>query len=165
VSSPQKTKIRKVDKTGRTKTADDAHFRLYDWMHRSLAYRALTCVERCIYQEIEMRYFGAGTNNGSIGFSVRMGMKACHTSINTASRALHRLVELGFIECVTPGGFSRKTPHAAEWRLTRAKCDVTGAPATKRFMNWKPAEESAERGIRIGSARYQSEITSGAKCA
>lgn len=138
MTSAHKTAIRKADATGRTRKADDAHFRLYDWMWRSPAFKALTPAQRCVYVEIEMRYFGHETNNGRIGLSVRQAATACNISKDTAGRCFQRLIELGFIECATPGGFSRKDPHAAEWRLTRARCDVTGAPATKAFMQWKP---------------------------
>jgi hypothetical protein len=31
-----------------------------------------------------------------------------------------------------------KSMRATEWRLTRYRCDVTGAIPTKDFMNWKP---------------------------
>src|SRR5260370_37099010 len=42
----------------------------------------------------------------------------------TVSRAFIELQERGFIECMTKGGFNRKTPHASEWRLTWWSCDV-----------------------------------------
>src|SRR5260370_19522097 len=42
----------------------------------------------------------------------------------TVSRAFIKLQERGFIECMTKGGFNRKTPHASEWRLAWWSCDV-----------------------------------------
>jgi hypothetical protein len=42
----------------------------------------------------------------------------------------------GVIELVTKGAFSRKSPHASEWRLMFNTCDVTGELASKAFMRW-----------------------------
>ena len=58
-------------------------------------------------------------------------------------RAFGELQERGFIECVTPGGFNRKSRHASEWRLTWWKCDVSGKLATKQFMNWQGQKQNA----------------------
>jgi hypothetical protein len=48
---------------------------------------------------------------------------------------------------VTKGAFSRKSPHASEWRLTFNSCDVTGELASKAFMRW--GREKQNRGIKI----------------
>lgn len=132
---------RGADATGRSKSQDAHHVRLYDWFMNTDAWRVLTPAERCVYIEIERRYFGKGSNNGRIAFGVRQAQRACNISKTTASKALHRLQELGFVECATPGGFTRKTPHATEWRLTRERCDVTGQSATKAFMRWREAAQ------------------------
>lgn len=98
------------------------------------AYGSLTTQARAVLVELYDRY--KGYNNGYIGLSVRSAAEHCNIAKDTANRALRELVEKGFIECVTPGGFSRKTPHAAEWRLTQHRCDVTGATPTKDYMKW-----------------------------
>jgi hypothetical protein len=61
----------------------------------------------------------------------------------TASRAFAELQERGFIECATQGAFSRKAPHASEWRLTFNTCDVTGQLASKAFMSWDREKQNA----------------------
>lgn len=153
---PQKqsrTPGHKPDSTGRSRKGDDAHFRLYDWMWRSAAWRSLSCQERVAYTEIEMRFNGG--NNGRIALGARSLAEAANMSKTTAVKCFATLQDRGFVECTTPGGFSRKNPHAAEWRLTRAKCDATGGPPTKAFMRWKPADPNAERGTKIGPVLYQ----------
>ena len=44
---------------------------------------------------------------------------------------------------VTKGAFSRKAPHATEWRLTWWSCDVTGELASKKFMSWGREKQNA----------------------
>jgi hypothetical protein len=126
----------RVDQTGRTVKKDDFHVRLYAWFMNTAAWRSLTPAERCVYLEIEARFFG--NNNGQIGLSARSAAKACNISKDTAGKAFHTLVDRGFSECVTPGGFSTNSCRAPEWRLTRAPCNVTGARASKAFMKWRP---------------------------
>lgn len=144
----------KADATGRTKTIDDHHVRLYGWFMKTPAWRSLTCAQRCVYIEIEARFFGA--NNGQIGFSTRSAATACAISKTTACKAFAVLVERGFIDCLTPGGFAKNSCKAPEWRLTRAPCNVTKEPASKRFMKWREAvPETAERSTNRGTVLYQ----------
>jgi hypothetical protein len=77
-----------------------------------------------------------GYNNGRIGLSIRLASERCRIARGTAMRAFAELQERGFIECMTKGGFSRKSPHASEWRLTFWACDINGELATKDFMRW-----------------------------
>jgi len=56
---------------------------------------------------------------------------------------------------MTKGAFSRKAPHATEWRLTWWSCDVTGELASKKFMNWR--REKTKRGIKISRHGIKSE--------
>ncbi len=46
------------------------------------------------------------------------GATARKADAANACRAFTELRERGFIELVTKGAFSRKSPHASEWRLT-----------------------------------------------
>jgi hypothetical protein len=152
------------NKTGRSVAADSFHVRLYDWLLKSEAWQALTSSQRCVYLELEQRFFG--NNNGRIGLSVRTAASGCHITKDTAKKAFDRLLELGFVECVTPGGFSRKTSHATEWRLTRARCDVTGELPSKAFMRWRSSSaEIAKRGPKASPLRSQSEPTQPARAA
>lgn len=126
---------------GRSKTA--GHFvRLDSFMMESAAWRSLTPAERAVYIEVRRRFNGA--NNGWIALSVRDAADRCNINKDTGRKALATLQARGFIECVTPGGFSRKVRHATEWRLLDERCDKTGALPSKAFMRWRP-EPAAER--------------------
>jgi DNA-binding transcriptional regulator YhcF (GntR family) len=75
-----------------------------------------------------------GINNGAIAYSVRDAAKECKLSKNTACRAFHELVQMGFIELKTAGAFSRKVRHAAEYLLTEYRDDVSNELPKKTFM-------------------------------
>lgn len=119
-----------------------AFVQLYCFMLDSDAWSSLTANARAVYLEVARRY--NGHNNGFIALSVRDAAVRCRINKDTAKRALDELQALGFIECAVPGGFSLKVRHASEWRLTVARCDRTGAKASKTFMRWKP-EPSLEK--------------------
>jgi hypothetical protein len=107
----------------------------------SPAYLSLTCPARAVLVEIARCY--NGTNNGRLGLSIRWASERCNIARGTAQRALVELQELGFIECMTKGAFSRKVSHASEWRLTWWNCDVTGALPSKKFMSWGREKQNA----------------------
>lgn len=161
----------KVDQSGRRERGDDRHVRIYDWMMNCEAWLSLSPAERWAYVEIERLYYPSSKdgawqgNNGRLGVGVRWLAQKCGIAKDTAQRALRTLEEHGFIECVTPGGFSRKDPHASEWRLTMYKCEVTGAPASKAFMRWRPGGENLERGPKTGTARSQNKDSSAQQAA
>jgi DNA-binding transcriptional regulator YhcF (GntR family) len=111
------------------------HVRLYHYVLESNAWAALDGNARAIYVEISQRYMGS--NNGRIPYAVRDAARSLRISTATASRALRRLEELGFIAIVVKGAFSFKRRHATEWRLTEFCCDIQGEKfglATKEFM-------------------------------
>ena len=120
---------------GRSRT-DGAFVKLPLFMLNSPAWLDLTPAARAAYVELTGRY--NGRNNGLIALSVRDAAERCRVNKDTAAKAMTSLQEHGFVECVTPGGFSRKVRHAAEWRLTIERCDKTGALSTKAFMKWRP---------------------------
>ena len=78
-----------------------------------------------------------------LGLSVRRASERCNIAKGTAARALLELQERGFIECMKKGAFSRKAPHASEWRLTWWGCDVTGDLPSKAFMRWGREKQNA----------------------
>lgn len=122
--------------TGRS-TGAPRYVALYHWFMRTDAWHALDTVSKCAYVEMAGRYAGPGSNNGRIPFSVREMANALRVSKATASRALQRLQELGFIALTKQGAFSVKVRQATEWRLTEFGCDVTGQLATKDFTRWE----------------------------
>jgi aspartyl-tRNA(Asn)/glutamyl-tRNA(Gln) amidotransferase subunit A len=70
------------------------------------------------------------------------------------------LQDRGFIECVTPGAFSRKIRHAAEWRLTHLVCDASGRLPGKPFMRWRPTEKQNTVSIRSVTVANESQSPS-----
>src|SRR5947208_9979980 len=88
----------------------EAHVRLHMWLLKCPAWLSLTAPARVVMIQLAARY--NGRNNGMIAFSVRDAAKECRLSKNTANRAFKELVERGFVELKTPGGFSRKVRHA-----------------------------------------------------
>lgn len=103
------------------------------------AWRHLTPAARAVYVEVARLY--NGRNNGFLALSVRNAAERCNINKDTAGRALEALRAHGFIDCVTPGGFSRKNRHASEWRLTVETCDRMGIAASKAFMRWSPGPD------------------------
>jgi hypothetical protein len=108
----------------RNKRIDAPHVRFYDWLLTSPAYLSLGCPAQAPLIEVIRLY--KGENNGQLGLSVRRASEWCNIARGTAQRVFAELQERGFIELVTKGAFSRKSPHASEWRLTFHTCDVTG---------------------------------------
>jgi hypothetical protein len=107
----------------------------------SPAYLSLSCPSRALLVEVTRLY--NGRNNGQIGFSVRQASERCNIARGTAHRAFAELQERGFIELVTKGAFSRKSPHASEWQLTFNTCDVTGELPNEAFMRWGREKQNA----------------------
>jgi hypothetical protein len=112
----------------------DPHVRLHHWLLDSPAWRTLTPQARAIYIALVRRY--NGSNNGRIGLSIREAARECRLSKNTVPRAIHELIDHGFLELKTPGGFSLKLRHATEWLLTEYRDDVSGELPKKTFMRW-----------------------------
>jgi hypothetical protein len=126
------------NRTGRS-NREARHVRLYDWLLNSPAYLSLSPAARAVHVEIVRLY--NGSNNGCLALSVRTAASRCRIARNTAARVFVELQDRGFIECVTPGAFSLKKRHAAEWRLTHLPCDVSGRLSEKPFMRWRPTEK------------------------
>jgi hypothetical protein len=111
------------------------------WMLDSPAYGSLTPAARAVHVTLIRRY--SGFNNGTIALSARDAARLCKINKDTAGRSFKELIEEGFIEAVTPGGFSRKDPHATEWRLTHQRCDKTGELPSKAFMRRRDEKQNA----------------------
>lgn len=116
---------------------DRRHVRLYYWFLATPAWTDLDPVARCAYIELARKYRGEGSNNGRIAASVRALSANLHVSMATASRALRKLEDHGFIVITTKGAFSRKVRHATEYRLTEFPCDITREIPTKDFARWR----------------------------
>jgi hypothetical protein len=136
------------NKTGRSAT--ERFVALPHYLIGSHAWRSLSPVARCVFIELAVLYNGA--NNGRLALSARDAAERVNCSKDTAARAFLQLQQRGFIECLRRGRFDRKTPHAAEYRLTLHPCDTTGELASKRFMSWRPEEQKFVTGLMTGTA-------------
>ena len=114
------------------------------YMLKSAAWRSLSPVARSVFIELAVIY--NGSNNGRLALSVRDAAERVCCSKNTASRALTELTQKGFIDLCSRAHFDRKTPHAAEFRLTMHPCDRSSDRASKRFMTWRPDEQKSVTG-------------------
>jgi hypothetical protein len=119
-------------------------------MLRSVAWRSLSPVSRCIFLELAAIYNGG--NNGFIALSTRDAAKHVRCSKDTAARAFVELTDKGFIVCCSRGHFDRKSPHASEYRLTLYSCDRTGEKASKAFMRWQSDQAKFVAGPMRGTA-------------
>jgi DNA-binding transcriptional MocR family regulator len=119
-------------------------------MLQSAAWRSLSPVARCIFLELAAIY--NGSNNGRLALSARDAAERVRCSKNTAARAFAELTQKGFIDLCSRGHFDRKTPHAAEYRLTMHPCDRSGERASKRFMSWHPEQPKSVAGPTRGTA-------------
>jgi hypothetical protein len=102
----------------------------------SAAWLSLSAPDQAAYLAV-LRHYN-GHNNGEIACSARQIAARAHINKDTACKSVDRLIDRGLIECVTRGGFSRKTRHATEWRLTAFRCDKTGQSSTREFKRWRP---------------------------
>src|SRR5262245_15273681 len=79
--------------------------------------------------------------------SVRTLGERLGCSKSTASRVLIELEDVGFIDTIKLGSFSRKQHRASEYRLTWLRCDLTGNRPTKRFMQYIPQFHEKDRTV------------------
>lgn len=117
------------------------HIRLYASITNSEAWKHLSGNSVKVLLALVAR--DNGERNGNIGFSVREAAEAGNIAINTASRCLQELQDLGFIARTEKGAFSRKISHASLWRYTwQAAPGCRPAAPTRDFEKWKPDEKS-----------------------
>jgi hypothetical protein len=92
------------------------HVRIFHRQMQSEAWRHLS--GSAVKVLLAMASLEKGDNNGAFFLSARTGAQMTGLGKNAVNRALHELQEKGFVYYSEPGGFSRKTPHAASWGLT-----------------------------------------------
>ena len=134
---------RKHNSTGRSKRRMADFVALERYLLKSPAWRSLDAVARAAYVEVCFAY--NGSNNGHIVLSARMLADGLGVSKDTAARKLRDLQEFGFLELVKQAAFNIKVRHAAEYRLTAFRCDVTDAIPSKAFMRWQPKIQNTVR--------------------
>lgn len=109
---------------------------IHHYLMETPAWRGLSIYAKAAYPEIVRRH--NGRNNGRIYMSARELAADLGCSKSTATDALSELVTAGFLDVVVAGNFKRKR-IATEYRLTAFDCDITGTPASKRFLQAAPA--------------------------
>lgn len=95
---------------------DPKHVRSYKRQIESAAWRDLS--GSAVKVLLAMGLKEKGDNNGAFFFSDRTGAEITGLSRNTVQKSIKELINHGFIYCSEEGGFSRKTPHAAQYGFT-----------------------------------------------
>lgn len=117
------------------------HIRIYHRQMQSEAWLSLS--GSAVKVLLALASLENGDNNGEFFLSVRTGAKLTGLGKDAVNRALQELQEKGFIYCATPGGFSRKTPHATCWGLTWVAGPKGGehrAPS-HAYDKWRPEKK------------------------
>lgn len=131
------------DKFRRAQTS--RHIRIYHRQMQSEAWRHLS--GSGVKVLLALAALEKGDNNGAFFLSVRTGAERTGLGKDAVNRALRELQDKGFIYCATPGGFSRKTPHAACWGLTWVagpKGSEHRAPS-HTYEQWRPEKMRGPR--------------------
>ena len=134
----------------RRKRGGEAHVRLYRHEHESPAYQSLSPEVRALLVEFRALYDGRENR-------VHMSVREIRRRLNgigqvKAERARDELLDRGFIRLLTPGKFTRKDRHAAEYALTHEPLDNgMGATAPKDFMRWEPQKNTVRMTSTVGT--------------
>ena len=131
---------RRADKSGRS-SGGPPFVQLYRYLLDSAAWLSLSPYARTVFVVLLQCY--NGRNNGRLCLSQRDAARLGGMAEGTARKALGELQDRGFIELATPGSFTTKVRHAAEWRVTAYPDDVTGELPSKAFMSWRPGHAKA----------------------
>ena len=79
-------------------------------------YRELSADAKAVSLEIHLGFHGS--NNGSMGFSLRQAAECLHSGMSRAKKAIDELIAAQFIICTRGSSFNMKTGRAREWMLT-----------------------------------------------
>ena len=115
---------------------------LHHMLLDSAAWSALSSADRAVYVELAALY--NGRNNGRLALSVRDASRRCRMNKDTAAAAFRSLASHGFVERIS--GDRLQIGQAAEWLLTMHRCDRTGAPGTRAFLDWSSAAQVSDVG-------------------
>jgi hypothetical protein len=116
--------------------------RLFRYALDSAAYISLSSPARSALIEVVRAYNGA--NNGKIVLSERQFAERMGCDRKTVRKALHELIEKGFIEPRVKGAFSVKFRRATEWRLNDRRCDASGIEQSQAFLRWQNPDPNAQ---------------------
>ncbi len=117
-------------------------------IYLSPAWLSLPANPRCVWQFILQQY--NGYNNGDIAVSVRDAAKNVLITKSTAGRAIHDLIDRGFIKVTVNSGFSMKSGRRAR-RFALTHEPLNNRRATNEWRKWE--DPKSERGPTRGTAR------------
>ena len=109
----------------------------YD-MIKQLKFRALSADAKAVWLEIHLGFHGS--NNGSIGFSVRQAAECLHSGMRRAKKAIDELIAAQFIICTRGSSFNMKTGRAREWMLTPQPTGIGAASNDWKKQQPEPCE-------------------------
>lgn len=136
--------------TKRERKRDSRFVKIDYYILRTKAWSELSPREVRVWLLLCQKHNGA--NNGKISLSIRDAAKFGRMSTSSASKAIKRLTELGFIKKTFEGSFSQKQNLASEFALTHVK--LGDKLATKEFAKWQPKKKTVvkeeQRGIELG---------------
>lgn len=127
----------KHDAKGRSK-GDGSFVLLFNHMLNSPAGLSLTPHEMALLIRVLQLYKGG--NNGRLFLSARDAAKLTNMNKNTAAKSLRSLVDKGFLEVTTPGGFSTNGGKATCYEIT-CHPPRQGKPPKNTFQRWRPYDE------------------------
>lgn len=127
----------KHDAKGRSK-GDGSFVMVFNHMLNTPAGLSLSPHEMAVL--IRVMQFYKGENNGKIFLSARHAGKLANMNKNTAAKVLTALVDKGFLEVITPGGFSTNGGKATCYEITCYPARK-GKPAKNTFQSWRPFDD------------------------
>lgn len=132
----------KPNAKGRSKNPGGKYAPTHAWLAKMPAYRLLSSNARSLLLELKLLY--NGSNNGDIFVSWRDAAKAIGVaSPKTAAKALHELIDKGFIKTRKLGSFGNKVGMASCYILTEYA--YRNQPPSKDFARYKPTEREKTR--------------------
>ena len=139
-------KLRKA----RRKRSDGPKFvQLFPYLLDCPAFASLSLAARAALTETNRGY--NGSNNGKIILGERQLAERMDCTRKTARKAVHELIEKGFVEPRIKGAFSVKFRRATEWRLNDRRCDATGVEQSQAFLKWQnPTPNDQSKSISRG---------------
>ncbi len=139
-----------------TKRKGEAHVRLYRHELECAAYRSLSTDARALLVEFRALYTG---QENRVFFAVRDMMASLGVAQRRAQAARDELLDRGFIRMLSPGAFTRKVRHAAEYALL-SECIGNEHKAEKPYMAWRPP---APNGDASKKTRYAGRLPTGSR--
>ena len=136
-----------MPKHNKRERRNDSRFVKIDYyILNSKAWKELTPRDVRVWLSLCRRF--NGVNNGRISLSIREAASEGKMGSATASKAIKKLIAMGFIKKTFGGSFSQKKQLASEFALTHVK--LGDDKASKEFMKWKPEKKTVPKQEQVG---------------